>query len=114
MLGTRATGAAPVSPATVTVADRVHPASATLPERWRHIDRWYTFAANVRGVSHVLATVDEKTYAGGSMGFDHPVTWCKDYQGGRSFYTGLGATRRASAAPTCGPTWAARSSGPPA
>ena len=26
--------------------------------------------------------------AGGTMGADHPVTWCKDYQGGRSFYTG--------------------------
>lgn len=36
--------------------------------------------------------MDEKTYTGGSMGFDHPITWCKDYQGGRSFYTGLGAT----------------------
>ena len=26
------------------------------------------------------------------MGADHPVSWCKDYQGGRSFYTGLGNT----------------------
>ena len=26
------------------------------------------------------------------MGADHPVAWCKDYQGGRSFYTGVGAT----------------------
>ena len=26
------------------------------------------------------------------MGVDHPITWCKDYQGGRSFYTGLGDT----------------------
>ncbi|WP_446216365.1 ThuA domain-containing protein [Micromonospora sp. IBHARD004] len=92
VLGTRATTASPVSKATVTVADRVHPASETLPQRWTTTDRWYNFAANVRGVSHVLATVDEKTYTGGTMGFDHPVTWCKDYQGGRSFYTGLGAT----------------------
>ncbi|TCB96520.1 carbohydrate-binding protein [Micromonospora zingiberis] len=93
VLGTRAVGAAtPASAARVTVADRVHPASATLPERWTTTDRWYNFAANVRGFSHVLATVDEKTYSGGNMGFDHPITWCKDYQGGRSFYTGLGAT----------------------
>ncbi|MGW5670948.1 ThuA domain-containing protein [Micromonospora sp. NPDC003776] len=93
VLGTRATGApSAVSKATVTVADRVHPASKTLPQRWSTTDRWYNFAANVRGVSHVLATVDEKTYPGGTMGFDHPITWCKDYQGGRSFYTGLGAT----------------------
>ncbi|SBT49317.1 ThuA domain-containing protein [Micromonospora narathiwatensis] len=93
VLGTRATGApSAASAATVTVADRVHPASESLPQRWSTTDRWYNFKANVRGVSHVLATVDEKSYSGGTMGFDHPITWCKDYQGGRSFYTGLGAT----------------------
>ena len=24
------------------------------------------------------------------MGANHEVSWCKDYQGGRSFYTALG------------------------
>ena len=33
--------------------------------------------------------------AGGTMGADHPLTWCKDYQGGRSFYTALGNTAAA-------------------
>ena len=28
------------------------------------------------------------------MGADHPVSWCKDYQGGRSFYTGARQHRR--------------------
>ncbi len=78
VLGARASGASTVTPATIKVADRVHPASETLPERWNRTDRWYNFAANVRGVSHVLATVDETTYTGGSMGADHPITWCKD------------------------------------
>ena len=41
-------------------------------------DEYYNFTANVRGIHHVLATVDETTYAGGTMGFDHPVAWCKD------------------------------------
>jgi PKD repeat protein/type 1 glutamine amidotransferase len=92
ILGTRAAGASGVTEATVKVADRVHPASETLPEYWRHTDQWYNFTSNVRGFSHVLATVDERTYDGGTMGFDHPIAWCKDYQGGRSFYTGLGDT----------------------
>jgi PKD repeat protein/glucose/arabinose dehydrogenase/type 1 glutamine amidotransferase len=92
VLGTRATGASPVTQATVKVADRVHPASANVPERWTRTDQWYNFAGNVRGVSHVLATVDETTYTGGTMGFDHPITWCKDFQGGRSFYTAGGDT----------------------
>ena len=32
--------------------------------------------------------------AGGTMGANHPVSFCKDYQGGRSFYTGARQHRR--------------------
>jgi PKD repeat protein/glucose/arabinose dehydrogenase len=92
ILGTRASGRTDPLDATVKVADRVHVASKGLPERWTRNDRWYNFTSNVRGFSHVLATVDENTYAGGTMGFDHPIAWCKDYRGGRSFYTGGGGT----------------------
>ena len=65
---------------------------------------YYNFAANVRGIRHVLATVVEDPFGpqprgntldgieGGTMGANHPVSWCKDYQGGRSFYTALGNT----------------------
>jgi PKD repeat protein/type 1 glutamine amidotransferase len=92
ILGTRADGRTDALDATVKVADRVHVASKGLPEYWMRNDRWYNFTSNVRGFSHVLATVDENTFTGGSMGFDHPIAWCKDYQGGRSFYTGGGGT----------------------
>ena len=91
-LGARATGASGVVPATVKVADRGHVASKPLPEYWNRTDQWYNFDKNVRGVSHVLATVDETTFSGGTMGVDHPVAWCKDYKGGRSFYTAGGHT----------------------
>jgi type 1 glutamine amidotransferase len=97
LLGTRAVGpAAALSTATIKVADRVHDASKSLPEYWSHRDEYYNFEDNVRGFSHVLATVDETTYDAGAeaMGFDHPVAWCKDYQGGRSFYTAAGHTRQ--------------------
>ena len=33
--------------------------------------------------------------AGGTMGANHPISFCKDYQGGRSFYTGLGTSAAA-------------------
>ena len=93
LLGTRAEGdESPVEQATIKVADRGHDASKPLPMRWQHTDGYYNFADNVRGFSHVLATVDESTYDGGDMGDDHPVAWCKDYQGGRSFYTAAGHT----------------------
>src|ERR687895_904032 len=92
VLGTKAAGTSTVQRATVKVADRVHPAGAGLPEYWQPADAFYNFAGNVRGVSHVLATVDENTFSGGTMGPDHPIIWCKDYRGGRSFYSGLGET----------------------
>ncbi len=95
LLGTRATGAAaPLDEGTIKVADRVHDAGKSLPEYWSHSDEYYNFTSNVRGLSHVLATVDETTYAGGTMGYDHPVAWCKDTEGGRSFYTAVGHTRQ--------------------
>ena len=92
VLGARSTGRTAVQSGEIVVADRVHAASASLPETWNRSEAWYNFDANVRGFSHVLATVSESSYSGGTMGFDHPITWCKDYRGGRSFYTGTGTT----------------------
>ena len=104
VLGTRSSGKTAVQSATVKVYDRVHDATKDLPEYWNRTDAWYNFTANVRGVSHVLDTVVEDPFgpqpqgntldgiAGGTMGSDHPLSWCKDYKGGRSFYTGLGNT----------------------
>ncbi|QGH70029.1 ThuA domain-containing protein [Pseudactinotalea sp. HY158] len=77
---------------TVRVEDRTHPSTAHLPERWEREDEWYNYATNVRGEAHVLATLDETTYApgGNAMGYDHPITWCKKYDGGRAWVTGMG------------------------
>ncbi|WP_433527959.1 ThuA domain-containing protein [Micromonospora sp. CA-263727] len=90
LVGAKATSVAPAAAGWVTAADRVHPATATLPREVSLVDKWYNFDTNVRGTAHVLATVSEKTYTGGTMGYDHPIAWCQDFQGGRSFYTGLG------------------------
>ncbi|MER7168656.1 ThuA domain-containing protein [Micromonospora sp. NPDC000207] len=92
LIGAKATGKSSVTEAVIDVADRAHPATETLPRQLQHTDQWYNFSTNVRGKAHVLATLDEASYTGGTMGFDHPITWCQDYQGGRSFYTGLGHT----------------------
>src|SRR3954471_14909384 len=103
-LGTRSTGRTTVQTGTVKVYDRVHDATKTLPEYMDRTDNFYNFTTNVRGVSHVLDTVVEdpfepqpggntlKGITGGTMGADHPVSFCKDYLGGRSFYTTLGNT----------------------
>ncbi|NNE34632.1 MAG: ThuA domain-containing protein, partial [Rhodothermales bacterium] len=78
--------------ATVVVADRKHPSTAALSERWVRTDEWYNFQSNPRGNVHVLASLDESTYSGGSMGVDHPIAWCQNFEGGRSWYTAGGHT----------------------
>ncbi len=53
--------------------------------------------------------LDEQTYTPGTgaMGADHPIAWCQDYDGGRSWYTGLRPHHRVATAepalpaPTC-------------
>jgi type 1 glutamine amidotransferase len=94
-LGARSTGLTDAQRATVKVADRVHPSSEDLPEYWSRTDRWYSFDRNVRGFLHVLATADESTFTGGTMGFDHPIAWCQDFRGGSVWYTGRGGTSQA-------------------
>nr|WP_236719054.1 ThuA domain-containing protein [Wenjunlia vitaminophila] len=78
--------------ATVKVEDRAHDATAHLGARWQRFDEWYNYRTNPRSTAHVLASLDESSYTGGTMGGDHPIAWCKDYQGGRAFYTGGGHT----------------------
>ncbi len=43
---------------------------------------------------HTVAQVEERFYnpGPGANGPFHPVSWCRDYDGGRSFYTGMGHT----------------------
>ncbi|GGT16066.1 ThuA domain-containing protein [Streptomyces chromofuscus] len=81
-----------IQSATVRVEDRAHDATAHLGTSWQRTDEWYNYRSNPRTTAHVLASLDESSYSGGSMSGDHPISWCKDYQGGRAFYTGGGHT----------------------
>ena len=76
------------------------------------MDEWYHFQGitnpsvggggtdvSPRGLTpiHVLLTVDESTYNesdGNTTDDDHPVSWCKRFDGGRMFYTALGHTNQ--------------------
>ncbi|MDH2430218.1 ThuA domain-containing protein [Sphaerisporangium sp. TRM90804] len=81
-----------VQQATVRVENRAHAASAHLAPAWPRTDEWYDYRTNPRSSARVLATLDESSYSGGSMGGDHPIAWCKTQGSGRSFYTGGGHT----------------------
>jgi type 1 glutamine amidotransferase len=85
--------------ATVRVENRAHAATQHLNPTWVRTDEWYNFRTNARSSARILATLDESTYSGGTMGADHPHTWCKSVQGGRSFYTGNGHTQASYAEP---------------
>ncbi|HEX6685191.1 MAG TPA: ThuA domain-containing protein [Candidatus Limnocylindrales bacterium] len=78
--------------ATVKVEDPAHPSTGHLPPRWTRFDEWYNFQTNPRGTAHILASLDESTYSGGTMGAEHPTAWCQRFDGGRSWYTGGGHT----------------------
>ncbi|MBE1491319.1 ThuA domain-containing protein [Plantactinospora soyae] len=78
--------------ATIRVEDRTNPSTAHLPATWPRTDEWYDYRTNPRPNVRVLANLDESSYSGGSMGGDHPITWCQAYGGGRAWYTGLGHT----------------------
>jgi type 1 glutamine amidotransferase len=89
-----------VQQATVAIEAPGHPAVAGLPSPWRRSDEWYDFRSNPRGAVTVLATVDESSYIGGSMGPDHPLVWVHETAGGgRAFYTGMGHTQESYAEP---------------
>ncbi|WP_406162106.1 ThuA domain-containing protein [Streptomyces sp. NBC_00882] len=88
-----------IQPATVVAEDRAHPSTSGLPPTWNRTDEWYNYRSNPRDRAHVLASLDESSYTGGTMNGDHPIAWCQDYQGGRAFYTGLGHTKESYADP---------------
>lgn len=83
-----------VQPGKVRVTDPDHPSTRHLPAEWKRWDEWYDFRTNPRDKVRVLAVLDESSYFGGKMGADHPIAWCREFEGGRSWYTGLGHTRR--------------------
>ena len=80
--------------ATLDVTDRQHPANKGLGLNWTRTDHWLNWDPNPVGLVHSIVQVEEKTYdpGAGANGAFHPISWCRDYDGGRSFYTGMGRT----------------------
>ncbi len=85
--------------ATIHIEDANHPSTKGLPASWERTDEWYNFRSNPRSTVHVLASLDEATYSGGAMGGDHPIAWCQNIEGGRSWYTAMGHTQDSYAEP---------------
>ena len=88
-----------IQPATIHIEDRGHAYTEGPPATWQRTDEWYNFRSNPRSQVHVLATLDEASYSGGKMGADHPIAWCQEIDGGRSWYTAMGHTTESYAEP---------------
>ena len=85
--------------ATIRIENASHQSMQGLPVTWERTDEWYNFRDNPRSAVRVLATLDESTYSGGTMGTDHPIAWCQRIGGGRSWYTAMGHTAESYAEP---------------
>ncbi len=73
------------------VLEPAHPSVAHLNEKWRRFDEWYNYKNLQEGIIPVLR-VDESSYEGGENGDFHPIAWYREFENGRTFYTGLGHT----------------------
>jgi type 1 glutamine amidotransferase len=88
-----------IQTAHIRVEDPAHPSTSSLPNVWKRTDEWYGFRTNPREKAHILMTLDESTYRGGEMGGDHPIAWCREFAGGRSWYTAGGHTKESYTEP---------------
>jgi cytochrome c len=77
--------------ATINVVDKNDPSTKHLPNPWVRKDEWYNFK-NIGKDLHILLSIDEKSYKGGTNGDSHPMAWYHEYDGGRAWYTELGHT----------------------
>src|SRR3954451_14298357 len=98
LIGARPAAASPTTPgeAVVEAGDRVHPATRDLPLEWTRSDVWYQWTTRPTGTVHTVARVRATGAPAGDgtdvANTDTPIAWCRDYLGGRSFYTGMGRT----------------------
>lgn len=91
LVGGRFEGHPPQQTAKVNIINKNHPATKNLPEVWERHDEWYNYK-DVQPDIKVLMKLDETSYKGGKHNNDHPIAWHQEFDGGRSFYTGLGHT----------------------
>ncbi len=87
-----------VREATLQIIDANHSATESLPKDWARADEWYNYKA-INEENNILINLDESTYEGGTNGESHPISWYKEYDGGRMFFTGLGHTEESYSEP---------------
>jgi uncharacterized protein len=82
---------------TVTVFDRSHPAVAGLAKSIRRTDEWYYFD-DYDPTSRLLITLDPASIGEKDVN-PNPVSWVREVDGGRVFYTAMGHTKESYSDP---------------
>jgi len=80
-----------IQPATLRIVNPNHLATKDLPTTWKRTDEWFNFGWYNDDIKFLIV-IEEGSYAGGKNGGEHPISWYHNFDGGRSFYTGLGHT----------------------
>lgn len=92
-LGTQFKVHSTIQPGDIHIEDPKSPITKGLPAVWHRSEEWYSFVDNPRKPGfHILATVDEKSYAPGraTMVPDHPLVWWHCVGKGHVVYSALG------------------------
>lgn len=87
------TGVVRLDSANVAALDSSHGYLATMPQSFCHTDEFFNYTVNPSDSDvTVLASVDETSYTGGSMGANHPVVWHRRLGPNKApvFYCALG------------------------
>jgi uncharacterized protein len=70
--------------------DHKHPASRPLPPHFERVDEWYYFT-DYDPTSQLLVTLDPASI-GETDANPNPISWAREFEGGRVFYTAMGHT----------------------
>ncbi|MFN8257781.1 MAG: ThuA domain-containing protein [Bacteroidales bacterium] len=100
LIGAHFIGHPPTQKVTLVMEDKTNPATKHFgKDRLEWEDEFYSFNRNPRPDVKVLISIDESTFSKTKpeelkqknlqMG-DHPLVWCREFDGGRVFHTGLG------------------------
>ncbi len=85
LVGARFDGHGPVVTAVVSVVGDTHPSTRHLPSAWSRRDEWYRYRESAAGLKVVLEVMPPEEAP-------RAIAWCREYDGGRSWYTGGGHT----------------------
>lgn len=82
---------------TIRVVDRKHPATNGLPASEARADEWYYFD-DYDPEARVLVTLDPQSIGEKDVN-PNPMSWAREFEGGRVFYTAMGHTTESYAEP---------------